>query len=243
MSPFKCWHPALYLQSWLLDSRLWRMWGKESLRIPNIHKSDWPISTARRAHLSNRTILWRFDSACRGLLESMWDALLLWKSDSSYLWMCGSSSLWLNFSCHLLNSNTFLCTMQFRTNILPLRIPFLIPCTTNKSGQTIKEKICVCTYRAIIKAKFFSVPYVLVGEHSYWILLIPYFVYGLAVRTATMAQPARIVSMQNWIYSQDIVPVWIIQMSFEGDVVEVRQIFREFFSILTLLNYILLFVP
>jgi hypothetical protein len=58
-----------------------------------------------------------------------------------------------------------------------------------------------------------------------------------------VTQTTRVVAVQDWVNSQDVVTIWVIQMSFEGDVVKLRQIIGKLLCLLALLDNILLFKP
>ena len=66
---------------------------------------------------------------------------------------------------------------------------------------------------------------------------------GLAVRITAVTQSTGIISIENWIYCHDVVSIWVVQMSFESDVVEVREFFGYQPFQLTLFEYVLLLIP
>jgi len=49
--------------------------------------------------------------------------------------------------------------------------------------------------------------------------------------------------MKDWVYSQDIIAIWIVWVPFEGNIVEVRKVLGQFLCVLTLFNDVLLLKP
>ena len=82
------------------------------------------------------------------------------------------------------------------------------------------------TYRAIIKAELLPIRYILIGKHANGIFSIADFIDCLAVWIATVRQSTGEITMQDRIYSQNVVSLWVIHMAFECDIVEVWQVFR-----------------
>lgn len=98
--------------------------------------------------------------------------------------------------------------------------------------------------RAVVEAELLAERYLLITEHADRVCAVAaHLVDRLTVRTATVTQATAKVAVQDWIYCQYIIAVGVVHVTLKSDVVEVRQVFRQFLAILALLDHVLLLVP
>jgi hypothetical protein len=120
-------------------------------------------------------------------------------------------------------------------------LSFAKSCATKTNGLfKLFLRFCEAT---VVKAEFFSERDFLVREHANRVGAISDFVDGLAIRATAVTESAGVVAVQNGIDSEDVITSWIIEVTLESYIVEVRQIFGQLLRILALLDDILLLKP
>ena len=82
-------------------------------------------------------------------------------------------------------------------------------------------------------------------EHSNRVLamLLLNFDHGLAIGVTAVTQARTEITVQDWIHSQNIVALRIIEMALISDIVKVRKVLTQRTFILALLQDVLSFVP
>jgi len=92
-----------------------------------------------------------------------------------------------------------------------------------KANGWIKFFLWFCDW-TIVEAKFFTLLDVFSGEHPDAVVLgrLPNFDHCLAVWVAAVAQPRAEITMDYGVDCENIVSLWIIDVAFKGDIVEVR---------------------